>query len=206
MKVLMFIPYANGDPVYDFSYWGGEITPKEYVKMENDEYYGHKKQVDKMVITSLGNNMSVNTYEKRKVNVKKQSYQFHTCMGNMRSGNGSELTMAELDRHWVNKEQFALIVYLNQSEIEKKPDLEIDLKMWIQDSQKIFNIDKLSAEEKIFHLPKKDFKIDFDDGQSHAVLKNCKFAKLMSTTKDKIGRIPVGSFAMIVERVVFVKQ
>ena len=35
---------------------------------------------------------------------------------------------------------------------------------------------KLSDEEKMFHLPKKDFKIDFDNGKSHAVLKNCKFA------------------------------
>ncbi|MGX8774690.1 MAG: helicase-related protein, partial [Bacillota bacterium] len=46
-------------------------------------------------------------------------------------------------------------------------------------------ITELSDEEKIFHLPKKDFKIDFDNGKSHAVLKNCKFGKVMTSVKKK---------------------
>ena len=128
----------------------------------------------------------------------------HECDCNIRGSNGYDITPSELDRLWANKEQFILFVYLNQSEVEKKPDLETDLKMWMTDSKKIMVSDRLSEEEKIFHLPKKDFKIDFD--KSHAILKNCKFAKIMSTSRDKFGKVPVNSFAMIVERIIFTKK
>ena len=95
---------------------------------------------------------------------------------------------------------------MNEKEFLSKPDLETDLKMWIQDSQKIMNIGKLSDEEKVFHLPKKDFKIDFDNGKSHAVLKNCKFAKLLSSVVKQNGEPMITSFAMIIERIIFVKK
>ena len=172
--------------------------------MENDEYYLHRRGVDHMISTSYGNNMSINNYEKRKINVKPQEYKYHECDCNIRGSNGYDITPSELDRLWANKEQFILFVYLNQSEVEKKPDLETDLKMWMTDSKKIMVSDRLSEEEKIFHLPKKDFKIDFD--KSHAILKNCKFAKIMSTSRDKFGKVPVNSFAMIVERIIFTKK
>lgn len=206
MKVTLYIPFANGDAVSGFKYEGEELTPKKYVKMEEKEYYDHKDGVDYMVVTSLGNNMAYNTYHKRKVNVKNQTYSFHVCDGNIRNINGSEVSVSQLDRLWANKEQFGLYVYLNEKEFLSKPDLETDLKMWIQDSQKIMNIGKLSDEEKVFHLPKKDFKIDFDNGKSHAVLKNCKFAKLLSSVVKQNGEPMITSFAMIIERIIFVKK
>ena len=133
-------------------------------------------------------------------------YAFHKCDGNIRNINGSEITVTQLDRLWANKEQFGLFIYLNEQEFIRKPDLETDLKMWIQDSQKIMNIAKLSDEEKMFHLPKKDFKIDFDNGNCHAVLKNCKFAKLLSSIKKANGEPMITSFAMIIERIIFTKN
>jgi len=206
MKVTLYIPFANGDAVNGFNYEGEELTAPKYVKMEENEYYGHKDGVDHMVVTSLGNNMAYNPYKKRKINVKNQSYAFHKCDGNIRNINGSEITVTQLDRLWANKEQFGLFIYLNEQEFIRKPDLETDLKMWIQDSQKIMNIAKLSDEEKMFHLPKKDFKIDFDNGKSHAVLKNCKFAKLLSSIKKANGEPMITSFAMIIERIIFTKN
>lgn len=206
MKVTLYIPFANGDAVKGFNYEGEELTAKKYVKMEENEYYGHKDGVDHMVVTSLGNNMAYNPYQKRKVNVKNQVYAFHKCDGNIRNINGSEISVTQLDRLWANKEQFGLYIYLDERQFMVKPDLETDLKMWIQDSQKIMNINKLSDEEKVFHLPKKDFKIDFDNGRSHAVLKNCKFAKLLSNIIKANGEPMITSFAMIVERIIFTKN
>lgn len=206
MKATIYIPFANGDAVNGFKYEGEELTAKKYVKMEENEYYGHRQGVDRMVISSLGNNMACNNYQKRRINVKNQNYAFHKCEGNIRNSDGSEISVAQLDRRYVNNEQFALFVYLNETEFKTKPDLETDLKMWIQDSQKIFNIQKLTDEEKVFHLPKKDFKIDFDEGKSHAVLKNCKFAKLLSTIRKANGEPMITSFAMIVERIIFTKK
>lgn len=206
MKVVLYIPFANGDAVNGFKYEGEALTAKKYVKMEEDEYYGHRDGVDTMVVSSLGNNMAYNSYQKRKINVKNQTYAFHRCEGNIRNINGTEISIEQLDRLWANKEQFGLYIYLNEQEFNKKPDLETDLKMWIQDSQKIMNIESLSDEEKVFHLPKKDFKIDFNNGKSHAVLKNCKFAKLLSSIKKVNGEPMITSFAMIVERIIFTKN
>ena len=204
MKVTLYIPFANGDAVTGFKYEGEELTAKKYVKMEEKEYYGHKDGVDHMVVTSLGNNMAYNPYQKRKINVKNQTYAFHVCKGNIRNINGTDVSVSQLDRLWANKEQFALYIYLDESEFIRKPDLETDLKMWISDSQKIMNISKLSDEEKMFHLPKKDFKIDFD--KSHAVLKNCKFVRLLSTIRKANGEPMITSFAMIIERIIFTKN
>lgn len=206
MKVTLYIPFANGDAVNGFKYEGEELTAKKYIKMEEDEYYGHRRSVDHMVITSLGNNMSYNNYEKRKINVKNQTYAFHRCNGNIRNIDSSDADTSQLERLWANKEQFALYIYLDAQEFSKKPDLETDLKMWIQDSQKIMKIGSLSDQEKMFHLPKKDFKIDFDEGKTHAVLKNCKFAKLLSSIKKANGEPTITSFAMIIERIIFTKK
>ena len=77
MKATIYIPFANGDAVKGFRYDGEELTAKKYVKMEENEYYGHRDGVDHMVVSSLGNNMAFNNYEKRKINVKNQTYAFH---------------------------------------------------------------------------------------------------------------------------------
>ena len=206
MKATIYIPYASSDPQYDFQYEGEELTPKKYIKMEKDEYNNHKHGVDVMVSTSLGYNMSINGYEKRRIKVKNQSYKSHTCKCNIRNIDGSEVFSGELDRHWINKDQFGLIIYLDQKELDDKYDLGVDLKMWMIDSQKIMNSDRLSEEERIYHLPKKDFKIDFDEGKSHALLKNCKFGKLMTSAKDKFGKPTVSTFGIIVERIIFLKK
>lgn len=206
MRCTMYIPFVNGDAVNGFRYDGDELTPKKYVKMENDEYYGHREGVDHMVVSSLGNNMAYNSYQKRKINVKNQNYSFHKCDGNIRNIDGTEVTVPQLDRLWANKQQFGLYVYLDEKQFLKKSDLETDLKMWIQDSQKIMNIGTLSDEEKVFHLPKKDFKIDFDNGRNHAVLKNCKFAKLLSSIRKANGEPLISSFGMIIERIIFTKK
>lgn len=206
MKVTLYIPFANGDAVNGFKYEGEELTAKKYVKMEETEYYGHKDGVDQMVVSSFGNNMAYNPFQKRKINVKNQTYAFHKCDGNIRNINGSEVTTTQLDRLWGNKEQFALYIYLNEKEFVMKPDLETDLKMWIQDSLKILNTTKLDEVEKMKHLPKKDFKIDFDNETSHAVLKNCKFVKLLSSIRKTNGEPMITSFAIIIERIIFTKS
>lgn len=206
MKANIYIPFSNSDAQYGFTYDGPELTPKKYVKMENDEYYDHKDGVDHMVLTSLGNNMAINNYQKRKINVKPQTIAFHTCYGNIRNIDGSDVTEEQLEKLSQNKEQFALFIYLNQEEFQDKPDLEIDLKMWIQESQKIMRAGKLSEEEKVFHLPKRDFKIDICDGKEQAVLKNCKFAKLLSSATNASGEVMVNSFGMIIERIVFLSK
>lgn len=235
MKATVYIPFANGDAVNGFRYDGEELTSKKYVRMEEDEYYNHRDGVDTMMPLN-GTNIAANGFTKRKFNIKNQAYAFHKCDGNIRNIDNTDVTVTQLDRLWANKEQFGLFVYLDEQQFNKKPDLETDLKIWIQDSQKIMNITRMSDEEKVLHLPKKDFKIDFDNGKSHAVLKNCKFAKLMSSARKPVskrcnicgyenqnpnvlkewtcpkcgtthrGEPIITSFAMIIERIIFTKK
>lgn len=188
MKATIYIPFANGDAVNGFRYEGRDIKGAEYAKMENDEYYEHRDGVDQMVGNCLGNNIAYNPYQKRVINAKSQSYAFHKCEGNIRNINGSDVTTAQLDRLWANKEQFGLYIYLNEQDFLRKPDLETDLKMWVKDSLKILNLQQLPDEEKLKHLPKKDFKMDIDDGNSHIILQDCKFMKLLSNARKPVTR------------------
>lgn len=236
MKVSLYIPFADADAVNGFKYNGEALTARKYTKMETDEYYDHRRDVDYMVATSLGNNMAINNYDKRKINAKNQSYAFYLCDGNIRNINGSDITSTQLESLWTNKEQFGMYIYLNERDFNSKPDLEIDLKMWVKDSLKLLNSNRLTDEQKLKYLPKKDFKIDFNEGKTHAVLKNCKFMKLLSSIRKPVSKICnrcgfqnedngtvtewicpkcgvthageplITSFAIIIERIIFTKN
>lgn len=196
MKAKFFIPYAQGDCVRGFRY-GREIKAKEYAKMELDEYNTHKRGVDQMVTTSIGCNMAINPFKKRKIDYNKQKYQFHECNCRLLNIEGQDETLSELDRMYRTKEKFVEIVQLNTEEYLNNPDMETDLNMWINESKKVTNCDKLSDEEAIFYLPKKDFKIYIDEDKSTAVLKDCKFLKRMGGKN---------SFAIMVDKIVFINS
>lgn len=195
MKAKFYIPYAQGDCVRGFRY-DREIKAKEYAKMELDEYDSHKRGVDQMVTTSMGYNMAINPFKKRKIDYNKQKYQFHECGCRLLNVDGVDETLSDLDRLYRTKEQFVEIVQLNFDEYVKNPDMETDLNMWIQESTKVMNCDKLSDEEAIFYLPKKDFKIYLEEDKSTAVLKDCKFLKMMGSKN---------SFAIMVSKIIFIK-
>jgi len=196
MKAKFFIPYAQGDCVRGFRY-GREIKAKEYAKMELDEYDTHKRGVDQMVTTSMGCNMAINPFKKRKIDYNKQKYQFHECNCRLLNIEGQDETLSELDRMYRTKEKFVEIVQLNTEEYLNNPDMETDLNMWINESKKVTGCKKLSDEEAIFYLPKKDFKIYIDEDKSTAVLKDCKFLKRMGGKN---------SFAIMVDKIIFINS
>ena len=188
MKVDIYIPFAFGDAVMDFKYEGKIITPQQYVKMENEEYYSHKNDVDSMVASSFGNNMSFNNLPKRKFDIKSQSYAYYKCSCNIRNIDGSDITKEDLINHYKNKEQFGLYIYLNEQEFLSEFDLEADLKMWVRESFKVLNCKKLNDVEKLKHLPLKDLKIDLNNDGILAVLKDCKFIKLLSNIRKPVSK------------------
>lgn len=196
MKATIYIPYANGDCVRGFKY-DKQITAKEYVNMETTEYIEHKDGVDNMM-PSLGYNIAVNPYTKRKRKYTNQTYYYHTCPCHILSIEGQNMGLAQFDELYRNNEQFGVIVNLNLETYRKKPDMSTDLTMWFLESKKVMscpNLDDLGVME---HLPKKDFKIHIDDDNSTAILKDCKFMQMMGDSKS--------SFAMIVNKIIFVKE
>ena len=112
---------------------------------------------------------------------------------------GRQMSLNELKRYAETKEQFILILNLNEKQIKEDPDLETDLRMWFDESNKVKNCNRLSDVEVMYHLPKKDFKLKIEEGNLNAVLKDCKFLKFMSSSF-------INAFAIIVNKIIFVKE
>lgn len=195
MKAKIYIPYANGDCIRGFRY-DKHITREQYAKMQLDEYNSHKDGIDFMVDARFGNNMAINHFKKEKRNYTQQSYQYHECQGNVFNVDGDDMTLAEIDDLYRKKQQFVMIVRLNKKQLKDNPDLETDVNMWIRESKKIKNCRRLTDEEALIHLPKKDFKIYIEEDKSTAVLKECKLLDNFGTNI---------SLALLVDKIVFVK-
>lgn len=198
MKGILYIPYGNGDAVKGFKY-DKPLTAAKFVKMETDEYENHKDGVDTMMYTRYGSNMAINTYEKRRFNYTKQKYDFFECPCYVLDMNGRPQQYKNLADYVKNQEQFILILNLNDEILKKETDLEESLKMWFNESLKVKKCTRLTDVEVMQHLPKKDFKLKVLENNNVVVLKDCKFVKFMSTSY-------INSFAIIVNKVVFVKE
>ena len=198
MKGIISIPYANGNCVRGFKY-DKPLSAQQFVQMEKKEYYDHKDGVDTMMVTRYGDNMAINTYKKRTFKYQHQNYSYHNCECAVMNIDGEPITLNELTEHAKKQDQFILILNLKEKQIKNDPDLETDLKMWFDESNKVKNCGRLSDVEVMYHLPKKDFKLNVETPQINAVLKECKFIKFMSSEY-------INSFAIIVNKIIFVKN
>lgn len=198
MKGIIYIPYANGNCVTGFKY-DKPLSMQEYVRMETQEYDDHYQGVDNMMYERYGANMSINHYQKRKFKYQRQTYDFHQCDCNILDVDGRQETIVNLERYAKTEEQFVLILNLNEKQLKEDSDLETDLKMWFDESLKVKNCGRLTDEEVMYHLPKKDFKLKIPGRSDMCVLKDCKFLDFMSSAY-------INSFAIIINKIVFVKE
>lgn len=198
MKGIIYIPYANGNCVTGFKY-DKPLSIKDYVAMETKEYQDHYQGVDDMMYERYGSNMSINRFQKRRFKYQKQIFDFHKCDCNVLDVDGRQETMQQLERYAKTEEQFVLILNLNEKMLKGDADLETDLKMWFDESIKVKNCGRLTEEEVMFHLPKKDFKLQIPGVSSMAVLKDCKFLDFMSSSY-------INAFAIIINKIVFINE
>lgn len=198
MKAIIFIPYANGSCTKGFRY-DKPLSAQQFVQMETKEYNDHKDGVDMMMTTRYGDNMAINMYDKRRFKYTQQNYTYHKCNCAIMDIEGGQMSLNELKRYAETKEQFILILNLNEKQIKEDPDLETDLRMWFDESNKVKNCNRLSDVEVMYHLPKKDFKLKIEEGNLNAVLKDCKFLKFMSSSF-------INAFAIIINKIIFVKE
>lgn len=193
MIAKFYLPYSQGDCVRGFTY-DRDISAEEYSKMELNEYNSHKNGIDQIFPTRIGYNMAINNFKKRKIDYNKQNINFHECDCRILNVDGIDETTAELDRMYRTKEKFVEIIQLNSKQFNEKPDMETDLNMWINESNKVSNCTKLSDEEVMIHLPKKDFKIYIDEDKTNAVFQGCRFLKNMGGKN---------CFAIMVDKILF---
>lgn len=196
MKAKIFVPFSNGDCVNGFKYENGDISQKEYANMMIKEYMKYRDSIDETVRKSYSKNMSINPFAKENNEYKHQTYSYNDCNCNIYNIQGKDANIDELISYYRTKEEFVIIVEMFSLNDYENVDLEIDMKMWIKDSAKILGTNKLSDEEKIYYLPKKDFKIKFFAEKSNAILKDCKLFEM----QDK------NVFAISIKRIIFTKE
>ena len=194
MIATLFVPYSNGDCINGFQYERGTIEKQEYVRIMETEYNKYRDSIDETVRTSFSRNMSINPFQKQNNKYKQQTYYYNECNCNVFNIKGENCEIDELIHYFQTKDEFVII--LDIKNITSNPDVESDLKQWVRDSNKINNSYKLSEEEKLFNLPKKDFKLKFTKEGSTAVLSECKLIEYQG----------FGRFAIIVKTIVFIKE
>lgn len=195
MFCTLYVPYSIGDPEKGFKYNGGEeISDRKYTQLVIDDYNAYKDSVGIMLNNAYyaNNNsfvygLSNNNFAKRnfmsqysKNGYTHQDYEFYTCKCQLFNMDNKDENIDMLLKYYKNNEQF--IEILEMQNLSQNPDLETEFKMWIKESTHINNSRRLSDEEKIYNLPKKDLKIIFDKSTSSAILKECKIMEVYNAS------------------------
>lgn len=190
----LFVPYSNGDCINGFQYEKGTISKQEYIRIMESEYEKYRDAIDETVRSSFSRNMSINPFQKQNNKYKQQTFYYNECNCNILNIKGENCVIDELITYYQTKEEF--IIILDIKNLTSNPDVESDLKQWVRDSNKINNSMRLSEEEKIFNLPKKDFKVKFINEGSTAILKGCKLLEYQG----------FGKFAILVKNIIFIRE
>lgn len=199
MKATLFLPYAVGDPVKGFVYDDPNFTDRKYIQIMTEDYNNYKDSVNMAINSSynrgggfFGSGLAFLTKNKIKREYVKQEYQYNSCECTVRDMYGNDETIDNLIRYFQKGDQFIIILKLHN--MSKNPDLETEMKMWLKESNHINFSNRLTEEEKIYNLPKKDFKLTFTDAKSSAIFKECKIVEGYSTSE----------YAIIVNKIIFV--
>lgn len=199
MKATLYLPYAIGDPVKGFRYDDPNFTDRKYIQIMTEDYNRYKDGVSMLVSSNydrqrniFGGSLWFGIKQKIKRNYVKQEYQYNSCECIVRNIKGNDETIDELIRFYRTGEQF--IIILKMIKLASNPDLETEMKMWLKESNHINHSPRLTEEEKIFNLPKKDFKMTFSDAKSSAIFKECKMVEGYSASE----------YAVLVNKIIFV--
>lgn len=209
MNCVLYLPYSIGDPENGFKYNGGEeLTDRKYVRLVVDDYNQYKDSVSSIVGSmyygsgnrfmsglAKSNPLKTNFMEKYgKRGYTRQDYEYYKFECDLYDMDGGEETIDRLLGYYRHGEQFVIII--KAKGISENPDLETELKMWATESDHINRSGRLSEEEKLCNLPKKDMKIVFPKSNSSAILNECKLIKAYDSL----------SYAVLVKRILFVKE
>ena len=197
MKGIIYVPYANGSCITGFNY-DKPLSAKQYIQMEKKEYDDHTEGIDVMMDRNtgrFGNNLAINFYQKRRYKYNHQEYDYHQCDCYVLDIDGKPQSFDELQHLARTGEQFVLKLNLNHTKLKNDVDLETDIKMWINESNKVIKCEGLSDVEVMYHLPKKDLKLSVPDKNTSFVLKDCKFLEVLSLDY-------INSFAILVNKII----
>ena len=166
IESVIFLPYANTDPEHFLC--KQQLTAKTYVNMEIKEYEDHKDGVDMMmdpVHGKLGQNIAFNPFTKRKIDVRQQTYSFFCGRCRLLDKKGRPLTMDDIKKDVEAGKRVIMIIQFKKKDLEMEPDLNIEVRSWVEQSKKLLDSDRLGDAEKLMHLPMKTLGIEVVDNK-----------------------------------------
>ena len=197
MKATLYLPYAIADPEKGFNYDDPSFTDRKYIQILTKDYVDTKDTVNMMISNNFDRRrngffggISFNG-NKIKRSYIQQKYQYNQCKCIVKDIHNNDEKIGNLIRYYRSKEQFVIILKLIN--MSSNPDLETEMKMWLRESNHINFSKILTEDEKIFNLPKKDFKIEFDDTKNSAVFSECKIIEGYNSSE----------YAVLVKKIAF---
>lgn len=189
----LYVPYSYGDPNDGFV-TNKEYTKEQYAKLMIDTYKKYKDGIDEGMVRDFTHNLARNYHEKEKTNYKQQDYYYDKVKCTVNNMGNQSMSIDELIHYYQTGEPFICIISV--FDLKDNPDLESDMKNWMNECMKINRSPLLTPEEKITGLSKKSLKVKFDKSNSSAILRNCKMVDAYAKTK----------YAFLVEEIVFVTE
>lgn len=206
METILKVPYNYSDPNHDYdasdeiimdqsniaSVIAWEKSKKEHEQKLVEAYKKYKPMIDRN-INRLGCNIAINNEgPKEKTNFKQQQTYFTETKAIIRNMNNQEISIDELLEYHTTQEPFIIDIQLPI--YEKNEDLEPEVKAWIRETIRI-NREIDEAEDRLRGFSKRDFRIEFPNSKSSALLKDTKMVDIVNNH----------TFMFLVDRIIFSK-
>lgn len=191
MRAKLYIPYIDLNPENGFTTNVTFNSEQDYINYMNKEYSKSKLTYDDL------NNFDVGSknynHQDAKWLQKKEKYNYMDIDISLLDINNEEENIDNLLKYFRTGEMCIEQFFMDNT--PKLEDIYDEFKAWMRETEQINNTPKLTDEQKMRLVPKKDFKLAFGEN-SYAIFHNCSFAE----------RFSVRRYAVIVEKIEFVNN
>lgn len=206
MEAILKVPYSYSDPRHDFDasneiYLDGSIESQRKWEKSKQEFeqkvvanYRKFNPIISRNINKLGRNMAVNDEVKENNNFKRQQTYMTDTKVIVCDMNNRRISIDMLLDYYRTGEMFILDLQLPV--YEQNEELEPEMKAWIRETLQINNAPNLTDEERLVGYTKRDFRLEFPNSKSTALLQNTKLVDIVNNH----------TFAFLVEKIIFVKN
>ena len=188
MRCKIYIPFQNYDAETGFN-TNITFTEEEYVNYITSEYNRNKLTFDDMNNFSMGamnQNNTVPSWMK-----KKEKVSYIEGDASLLDIDNNEETIDNLLGYFKSGEMFIEQFFFDEN--PKLEDIYDEFKIWFRESEQINRSSKLTDDENLRFLPKKEFKVSFGE-KSNAILHDCRLMERFSSRR----------YAVLVDKIEFV--
>lgn len=196
MNCKIYIPHIYGDCVDGFEYEGNDvIDSRKYIGMLESDMIEKRHTFNSISRGGFGTLNSFNP-NRRDVKVKPVSVLYNNCQCVILNDEGDPIEYEELLWNAQYKKKFAVTLVLKNLISVVGNEIVTDLKRFLTESANVLEKSDMVMAEKLFHLPKIDFKTEFEEKGTTAILKDCKI----------VDPIALNKFSIIVNEIKFLNK